>query len=141
MEAKRRPRWVAGAAALALMATLTAGCSGPNTETYSDFERAQDERDVLPDVGAVGDGYDPASIRFVGSTNGLNVYVGSRLGSVGRCVIVDGPSDDETGSGCGDELSLGRAWTVQLHSDGAAPESTPGLNWTSVGENVSIRRY
>jgi hypothetical protein len=141
MEAKRRLRWVAAAAAIALMTTLTASCSGPNTETYSDFERAQDERDILPDVGAVGDGYDPASIRFVGSTDGLDVYLGSKLKTGGRCVIVDGPGDDETGSGCGDELSLGRAWTVQIHSDGAAPGDTPGYDWTSVGDNVSIRRY
>lgn len=37
-----------------------------------------------------------------------------------------------SGSGCGDALALGRAWIVQIHSYGAAPEGTPGLDLASV---------
>ncbi|PPH45364.1 hypothetical protein, partial [Rathayibacter sp. AY1E1] len=107
---------------VALTMTLMAGCSGPDTEAYSDFERAQDERDALPDVGTVGDGYDPASIRYVGSAEGLDVWIGSQTTTGGRCVIVDGDGDNEDGSGCGDALSLNGAWAVQIHTDGAGPD-------------------
>ncbi|WP_146078481.1 MULTISPECIES: hypothetical protein [unclassified Rathayibacter] len=141
MESTTRLRWVTGAAVMALTTTLMAGCSGPDTEAYSDFKRAQDERDALPDVGTVGDGYDPASIRYVGSAYGLEVWIGSQITTGGRCVIVDGEGDNEDGSGCGDELSLNGAWVVQIHTDGAGPDDADGLDWTSLGENVSIRRY
>lgn len=139
MRATRARRGRAACVALIVLATtLTAGCAGPDPVPYSEFERAQDERDVLPDVGSIGEGYDPASIRYVGSSDGLDVYLASRLDTGGRCVIVDGP---QSGSGCGDELSSGGAWTVQIHPDGAGPDDSVGLDWTPLGENVSIRRH
>jgi hypothetical protein len=132
----RRVVAVVGTALLAM--TLAAGCAGPEAVPYSDFDRAQDSRDVLPDLGRIGDGYDPASIRFVGTSNGLDVYLATMVGGRGRCVVVAGDTEGETGSGCGDEISIG-TWTVQIHPDDVVPDDSTGTDWTALGENVSIR--
>ena len=136
-----RRRAAAGAAIALLALPLLAACAGP--VPYSDFDRARDERDVLPDLGDVVEQIDPDSVRFVGTAEGVDVYLGSSIDGGDHCVIVDG--DDGPFSGCsgsGDlEISQRTSVVVQVHADGAVPEDVPGLEWTTLGENVSVRTY
>jgi hypothetical protein len=48
-------------------------------------------------------------------------------------------------SGCGGggdlEVSQRTSVVVQVHPDGVEPEDSPGLDWTALGQNVSVRSY
>ncbi|QHC58933.1 hypothetical protein [Rathayibacter sp. VKM Ac-2760] len=132
----------ATAAALALLALpLLAGCAGPTP--YSDFDRTRDERDVLPDLGDVSEQIEPDSVRFVGTAEGVDVYLGSSIRGDDHCVIVDGDDGPFSGcSGAGDlKISQRTSVVVQVHPDGVEPEDSPGLDWTTLGKNVSVRPY
>ncbi|MCM6762051.1 hypothetical protein NB037_06415 [Rathayibacter sp. ZW T2_19] len=134
---RRRGRIGAVAAALLVLLPL-AGCAGPTP--YSDFERERTEADVLPEAGGIDTGIDPESVRFVGTAEGVDVYIGLS-DERGRCVVVDDGADSASGcSGSGGlETSKPGAWTVRVHPDGEGPEDAPGLDWTALGENVSVR--
>ncbi|TDX78852.1 hypothetical protein EDF35_2074 [Rathayibacter sp. PhB151] len=139
---RNRRRAAIGAAIALLALPLLAGCAGPTP--YSDFDRTRDDRDVLPDLGVVSEQIDPDSVRFVGTAEGVDVYLGSSIRGDDHCVIVDG-GDDGPMSGCsgsGDlEVSQRTSVVVQVHPDGVVPEDSPGLDWTALGQNVSVRSY
>ncbi|NQX14282.1 hypothetical protein [Rathayibacter sp. VKM Ac-2857] len=141
MPRNHRHRRATGAAIALLALPLLAGCAGPTP--YSDFDRTRDERDVLPDLGDVGEQIDPDSVRFVGTAEGVDVYLGSSIRGDDHCVIIDG--DDGPVSGCGGggdlEVSQRTSVVVQVHPDGVVPEDSPGLDWTALGQNVSVRSY
>jgi hypothetical protein len=138
---RSRRRAAIGAAIALLALPLLAGCAGPTP--YSDFDRTRDERDVLPDLGDVSEQIDPDSVRFVGTAEGVDVYLGSSIGAGDHCVIVDGDDGPLSGcSGSGDlEVSQRTSVVVQVHPDGVEPEDSPGLDWTALGQNVSVRSY
>ncbi|MWV48935.1 hypothetical protein GRS96_06540 [Rathayibacter sp. VKM Ac-2803] len=129
---------IGGAVAALLTAALLAGCAGPTP--YSDFERTRDDRDVLPDLGTVDDSIDLDSVRYAGSADGAAVYIALSADDDARCMIV--LTEYEPFSGCGGgelETSMPGAFVARLHPDGAGPEDSPGLDWTALGENVSVR--
>ncbi|MWV51320.1 hypothetical protein GRS96_18780 [Rathayibacter sp. VKM Ac-2803] len=116
---------------------LLAGCVEQNATTFSDYDRVQEQRDVLPFLGRVGEGLDPETVRYAGTVDGLDVYVASGIDSGSHCVVVH--SDDGLESGCGDTVSKQNEWTVRIHPDGAVPEDATGDDWTQLGENLSVR--
>lgn len=117
---------------------LLSGCAGPTP--FSDFDRERDDRDVLPDLGEISSGIDPDSVRYAGSAEGLDVYLGLSSETGDRCVVIDAEPDGWSACGGGGlETSRPGAFVVQVHPDGAAPEDSPGIDWTPLGENVSVR--
>ncbi|QHC65752.1 hypothetical protein GSU68_03560 [Rathayibacter sp. VKM Ac-2759] len=129
---------IRGIAVAVLAAALLAGCAGPTP--YSDFERTRDDRDVLPDLGTVDDGIDLDSVRYAGSAQDLEVYIGLSADDDTRCLIVIAGTDPVASCGGGElETSKPGAYVIRLHADGSGPEDSPGLEWTALGENVSVR--
>lgn len=133
-----RRRLGVGALLITITIPLLTGCAGP--APFSDYSRQQDERDVLPDLGEVSRDITPESVRYAGSAEGIDVYLGSTERAE-HCVIVDAESGPVTGcSGSGPvELSKPGSYVVQVHADGEGPVDSPGLSWTMLGDNVSIR--
>lgn len=131
-------RHAIGAVVAALVLVPLAGCAGPTP--FSDFDRPRDDRDVLPDLAGITEGIDPETVRFAGSAEGVDVYLGLSSDNGDRCVVVD--AEPEGWSACGGgwlETSKPGAFVLQMHADGAGPEDSPGIEWTPLGENVSVR--
>ncbi|KQQ05573.1 MULTISPECIES: hypothetical protein [unclassified Rathayibacter] len=120
----------------AIVLPLLVGCAEQNSTTYSDYDKVQEERDVLPFLGRVAENLDPESVDFAGSVDGLDFYRADGRDTAGRCIIVH--SDDGLVSGCGDTVSKQNEWTVRIHPDDAAPEDATGDGWTQLGENLSV---
>jgi len=111
-------RWIGAVAAALLVLLPLAGCAGPTP--YSDFERERTEADVLPDGGGIDTGIDPESVRFVGTAEGVDVYIGLS-DERGRCVVVDDGAD--SASGCSGSGGLDRPRASRRGGTGGRPRA------------------